>query len=97
MKLLITILCFVFALQGYSQKAKFKELKLPHLLAFHPPTPIYCQIIPTAVSAHVGIPFTHSHPLQNYTDRRCWYAAKDVAGRTNNIQLISAFKRFSVF
>lgn len=28
MKLLITILCFVFALQGYSQKAKFKELKL---------------------------------------------------------------------
>ena len=75
----------------------FGQTKVPHLLAFHPPTPIHCQIIPTAVSAHVGIPFTHSHPLQNYTDRRCWFAAKEVAEHTNNNKSIPNYKRFSVF
>ena len=48
-------------------------------------------------SAVVGIRFTHSHPLPNHTDRRCWYAAKEVAERTNNIKCISNYKRFSVF
>ncbi len=35
--------------------------------------------------ALVGFPFNYSHPLQNHNDRRCWFAAKEVAERTNNL------------
>ena len=37
------------------------------------------------IPAVAGISLTHSRPLQNHTDRRCWFAAKDVAEPTNNI------------
>ena len=47
--------------------------------------------------AIVGISFTRSHPLQYHTDRRCWFAAKEVAERTNNNKSIPNYKRFSVF
>ena len=43
--------------------------------------------------AVVGISFTRSHPLQYHTDRRCWFAAKEVAERTNNNKSIPNYKK----
>ncbi len=40
---------------------------------------------PVIILAVVGIPSIHSHPLPNHTDRRCWFAAEEVAERTNNM------------
>ncbi len=39
----------------------------------------------TFTPALVGIRSIHSHPLPNHTNRRCWYAAEDVAEGTNNM------------
>ena len=36
------------------------------------------------IPALVAIPFTHTPPLPNHTERRCWFAAKEVAKRTND-------------
>ncbi len=66
------------------------------LLAYNSPTPIHYQIVPT-LSALVSIPITHSHPLPNHSDRHCWFAAEEVAERTDNNKCIPNYKRFSVF
>ena len=55
------------------------------------------EITESYISAVVGISFTRSHPLQYHTDRRCWFAAKEGAERTNNNKCIPNYKRFSVF
>ena len=67
------------------QELRHNYLRLTHTETIHDSIEaidIYCELFIPAV---VGISFTRSHPLQYHTDRRCWFAAKDVALRTNNI------------